>query len=97
MSHINLTAIVKSLPNKADEMKELLLELAEGSIGEDACLKYDLHQSDNEPNIFIFHEIWRDLKGLEEHGFQPHILKFRKTSAPLLLEQITVFKTNKLN
>lgn len=93
---VNLTAIITSLPEKAGEMEALLLELVSHSTKEDACLQYDLHQVAEEPNVFIFHEIWRDAKGLEKHNNQPHILKFREESAALLLEPVKVYITNKI-
>lgn len=93
---INLTAIVKSLPEKAGEMKAILLELVEGSTKEAACLQYNLHQSENEPNVFIFHEIWQDAEGLVQHGDTPHIARFIEKSASLLAEPLTVYKTNKI-
>jgi quinol monooxygenase YgiN len=93
---INLTAIVTSLPGKEQEMKALLLELVSHSTLEEACIQYDLHQVAEEPNVFIFHEIWRDAKGLEEHGNQPHILIFREASAPLLQEPLKIYITNRI-
>lgn len=93
---INLTAIVTSLPGKEQEMKALLLELVSHSTQEEACIQYDLHQVAEEPNVFIFHEIWRDAKGLEEHGNQPHILKFKEASAPLLKEPLKIYITNRI-
>ncbi|MFD2603568.1 putative quinol monooxygenase [Flavobacterium suzhouense] len=93
---INITAIIKALPEKAEEMKALLLKLVEGSTKEAACIQYDLHQSAEEPNVFIFHEIWRDADSLAEHTQTQHFLKFVNDSSPLLAEPLTVYKTNRV-
>ena len=93
---INLTAIIKALPEKAAEMKAILLELVEGSTEEAACIQYDLHQSAAEPNVFIFHEIWQDAESLDQHNKTPHLLKFIEASKPLLLEAPGIYLTNKL-
>jgi len=94
---INLTAIIKSLPEKADEMKAVLLELVAGSTKEAACIQYDLHQVAETPNVFIFHEIWQDAESLEQHNKTPHILKFIESAGPLLAEAPGIYITNKLN
>jgi quinol monooxygenase YgiN len=94
---INLTAVIKALPEKAEEMKAILLKLVEGSTQEAACIQYDLHQTADAPNVFIFHEIWQDAESLEQHNKTPHLLKFIEASTPLLLEAPGIYITNKLN
>lgn len=94
---INLTAVIKALPGKADEMKAILLELVEDSTKEAACIQYDLHQSASEPNVFIFHEIWQDTESLEQHNKTPHLLRFKETSKYLLAEAPEIYLTNKLS
>lgn len=96
MGQINLTAVIKSLPEKAEEMKAMLLELVARSTKEDACLQYDLHQDTKEPNIFIFHEIWEDTDGFNEHNSKPYIRQFQTESAGKLLEPLTIYITNKI-
>jgi len=93
---VTLTAIIKSQPEKAAEMKAILEELVQGSRSESACLQYDLHQAEAEPNIFIFHEIWHNKAELDAHNQTPHVLKFIRESAPLLLEAPGIYITNKI-
>lgn len=54
---INLTVILKSKVESIENFKSLLLDLVQNSKKEAACLQYDLHQSDKEPQVFIFHEV----------------------------------------
>jgi quinol monooxygenase YgiN len=93
---INITAIIKAFPDRADEMKILLLQLVEGSVKEEACIQYDLHQVAETPNVFIFHEIWQDAESLEQHTRTPHFVTFVEASSSLLAEPLTVYKTVKL-
>jgi len=94
--NVNLTAIIKSHPGKEDALKQILFELVKGSRTEEACLQYDLHQAADEPNVFIFHEIWRSADELEAHGQTPHIAKFVADSESMLLEPVKVYITNKI-
>lgn len=94
---VNVTAIIKSLPGKSDEMKAVLLELVAGSTNEAACIQYDLHQAADEPNVFIFHEIWQDAEKLEQHNNTPHVLKFKEDAAQLFAETPAIYITEKLS
>ena len=94
--HINITAIIKSVPSKAEEMKAILEELAIESNKEEACLQYDLHQDIDEPNVFIFHEIWKDSTSLDIHNNSTHVLKFKEASAAILLETPAIYITNRI-
>lgn len=94
--HINITAVIKSLPDKADEMKTILEELAVESNKEEACLQYDLHRDIDEPNVFIFHEIWKDSASLDVHNDSAHVLKFKEASKAILLETPAIYITNRI-
>lgn len=93
---INLTAIVKSKPKHTEEIKTYLLNMVMNSKKEEACLQYDLHQNNEKPNIFVFHEIWKDEKSLEEHNSKPYIQDFVKVAATLLEENVIIYKTQKI-
>lgn len=93
---INLTVIIKSKPEDTEILKSLLLDLVQNSKKETACLQYDLHQSKEESNTFIFHEIWENQNGLDNHNQQPYILSFFKNSTLLLQDPPILYKTTKL-
>ncbi len=93
---INLTVIIKSKPESTEILKSLLLDLVQNSRKEVACIQYDLHQSKEEPNTFIFHEIWENQNGVDSHNQQSYIQSFFKKSESLLQETPILYKTNKL-
>ncbi|WP_183563500.1 putative quinol monooxygenase [Mucilaginibacter sp. SP1R1] len=90
---IYLTAIIKSKPGQAEALKSHLLELVSHSTKETACLQYDLHQVQDDPDMFIFHEEWSDAAGLELHNTQPHIQKFINNTADLRNGDVIIYKT----
>jgi quinol monooxygenase YgiN len=91
-----LTAIIKSKSGQSEAMKELLLELVAGSKSEAACLQYDLHQSTETPEVFIFHEEWTNQEGLDLHNRQPHIQKFVENSADIIDGTAVIYKTERV-
>jgi len=93
---IYLTAIIKSKPGHTEQMRASLLELVASSKTEDACLQYDLHQSEGEENLFIFHEEWATAEGLEKHNRQPHIKKFITDSKGIIDDLIIIHQTKKI-
>lgn len=93
---INLTVILKSKPESMETFKSLLLDLVPNSKKETACLQYDLHQSDEEPNTFIFHEVWENQDGLDLHNQQSYLQTFFENAKLYLQEAPIIYATNKL-
>lgn len=93
---INLTLIIKSKPENSQTMKSLLQDLVLNSRKEVACIQYDLHQNLEKPNIFIFHEVWQDKEGLDNHNQQAYIKSFLENSKSLFQEPTLVYSTTKL-
>ena len=94
---IFLTALVKSKPGKAEEMKAVLQQLVIDSRKETACLQYDLHQSVSDAELFIFHEEWVSESGLQLHNTQPHISGFVQASKDIIYGGVTLHKTEKVS
>ena len=93
---INLTVIIVSKPEYREELKLILKNLLVNSKKETACLQYDLHQNIDDPNIFIFHEIWKNKEGLDLHKKQTYFLKFNEVSKLYLEEKMKVYMTSRL-
>lgn len=94
--NVNLTAIIKSTEGNAAAMKALLLELLAESRKESACIQYDLHQDQENNNVFIFHEIWESQEGLDLHNVQPHIARFVADSASIIDGPAAIHKIKKV-
>jgi quinol monooxygenase YgiN len=93
---INLTVINKSKPEYREELKLVLKNLVDNSTKEEACLRYDLHQNIEDPNVFIFHEIWKNKEGLDLHKEQSYSLEFNRTSKLFLEEKTIVYLTSRI-
>ncbi|MGG7664592.1 putative quinol monooxygenase [Dyadobacter sp. BHUBP1] len=73
---IYLTAVIESQTAHRDEVRAALLNMVTESRKEPACLQYDLYQDENNPNVFVFQEIWESREGLDAHNAQPYIQAF---------------------
>lgn len=93
---INLTVVLKSKEEFTGKVKELLENLVENSRKESGCLQYDLHQNIENPDVFIFHEVWENKEIFDVHNSQQYITAFFEMAPNLLSEKPEVIFTNKL-
>lgn len=93
---VYITAVLKSKPEHTEALKTLLQNLVTESRKEKACLKYDLHQGIEQPEIFTFYEIWESSEGIALHGQQPHIQTFAAAAPGLLQQPMEVYLTQLL-
>ena len=94
---IYLTAILKAKPGKVSILKSILQQMVIASRKEEDCLQYDLFQSNEDENVFIFNEIWANQKGLDHHNDQPHLVNFQKASDSILNEPVIIYKSQKIS
>lgn len=93
---INLTAILKSKPENIEELRHILLDMVNQSKSETACVQYELHQDKNDKSLFIFHEVWENQNGFEQHNQQSYIQSFFQNSKSLLQEEPLLYFTNRI-
>ena len=70
---LRVVAIVTALPDKADELKSILLGLIAPTRAEAGCLSYQLLQNNSDPSEFVFVEEWTSDAALDEHMTTPHL------------------------
>lgn len=95
--NLYLTAIVKSKEGTSDAMKTVLQQLVVESRKEAACLQYDLHQDQENKNVFIFQENWESREGWNLHNSQPHIARFIADSADFIDGTVQIYQTDKIS
>lgn len=87
---ISITAIIKSKKENIQQLQSLLNNLVTETRKEAACVRYDLHNSEN---VFIIWEEWKDQTGLDLHNNQSHLQDFISKSEALTSAPIQVYKT----
>lgn len=90
---ISITAIFKSKPENIEQLQSMLNHLVTETRKEAACVRYDLHHSEN---VFIIWEEWQDQPGLDIHNNQPYLVDFIAKSESLVATPIQVYKTTQL-
>ena len=70
---LTVLAQMKAKPGKEAEVRRELLSLVAPSRQDEGCLNYDLHQSTENPALFVFHENWTSRAHLDRHLQKPDL------------------------
>jgi len=90
---ISITAIIKSKKENIEQVQNMIKHLVTETRKETACIRYDLHTTEN---VFIIWEEWKDQAGLDIHNNQSYIQDFIAKSESLLTGPVQVYKTIQL-
>jgi len=70
---LTVLAHVRAKAGKEKQMRQELLSLVEPSRKDAGCLNYDLHQSLENPALFLLHENWASKELLDRHLKKPDL------------------------
>lgn len=68
-----IIAKIIAKPGKTELVKESLIKLIKPTRAEEGCEVYDLQQDNQDPNTFLFYEVWQNKKMWEAHMKMPHL------------------------
>jgi (4S)-4-hydroxy-5-phosphonooxypentane-2,3-dione isomerase len=73
----SILVTIKLKPGMAEEFRRRILKNAEASVREEPdCHQFQVLTAIDEPDTFIFYEVYTDEAALERHRQQPHFLEF---------------------
>jgi len=87
---VTVVAKVKARADRIEQVKQELLALVEPTRQEPGCIDYVLHQSADDPSVFLFYENWRSQADLDTHLQKPHLKQFLDKAGALLAEPLDV-------
>ncbi|MFM2587540.1 putative quinol monooxygenase [Vibrio sp. TBV020] len=76
MSKLTIIANIIAKEDQVDLVKAELIKLIDKTRAEDGCINYDLHQDNDNPAHFVFHENWESEAALEKHLTTQHIADY---------------------
>jgi len=80
MSKLTIVATILAKEGKREFIKEELLKLISITRAEKGCINYDLHQDNENPNLFLFHENWESRELWQIHMKNEHLTKYLKVT-----------------
>ena len=87
---LTVVARIKAKKGNEEEVKRELLALVAPTRTEAGCLGYDLHQSTEDPALFLFYENWTSRAALDEHFATPHLTRLNERAPELLAEPVEI-------
>ncbi|MGO4461177.1 putative quinol monooxygenase [Streptomyces sp. M-16] len=73
---VTLVGTARPKPERAEDLKQLLLSFVEPTRQEPGCLEYHFHEDGEQPGVFVFYEVWRSRADLDAHLALPHLSDF---------------------
>lgn len=91
MNHQKLTIVAKILAKEKyrDLVKGELIKLINITKQEKGCINYDLHQDNENENLFLFYENWESRALWQEHMRNSHLQAY-KTATDGAIEEFTL-------
>ncbi|MEC3919034.1 putative quinol monooxygenase [Nocardia sp. CDC160] len=71
-----LMGLAHPKPERAEELKDLLLSFVAPTRDEPGALEYHFHEDADDPSTFVFYEVWRSKADLDRHLELPHMREF---------------------
>ncbi len=85
---VTVVATFKAKPGKADAVRSAIEAVVAPTRSEAGCINYDLHQSTDDPDVFMLYENWTSKKVLDEHLAMPYLKDLIGKADDLLKEPI---------
>jgi quinol monooxygenase YgiN len=76
MADLVLVVTVKAHADVVEKLRPAMLENAAKSVQEEGCLQFDVIESREDENTFIFYEVYKDEDALARHRETPHFLAY---------------------
>ena len=92
---VTVIAYIEVKPGSEETFLKAASVVVAATRAETACINYDLHRSDERPNLFMFYENWTSMAGLKEHARSAHIQTYRNNISDLLAKP-TEIKTYRM-
>lgn len=70
---VTVVATFKAKAGMEDTVREAILALIAPTRAEAGCINYDLHQTTDDPSLFMLYENWVSQKDLDDHLAMPYL------------------------
>ncbi len=77
---LTIVARIEAKKDQIDLIKSELIKLIEPTRREAGCIQYDLHQDNENPEIFLFYENWESRELWQNHMNNDHLAAYMKAT-----------------
>lgn len=91
---LTILARILAKAEKQELVQTELLKLIEATRAEEGCINYDLHQDNENPNLFLFYENWTSRELWQKHMETAHLAAFKAATDGAIEEIVLNEMTN---
>ena len=88
--NITVIATIKAREGREQDVREKLEKLLMPTRAEPGCMLYELYQSAENRNLFMFYECWQGKQDLDTHLQKPYIKAFMQSAEKLLADPVDI-------
>lgn len=81
MVHLTIIAHIIAKPDCINMVQSESIKLIEPSLKDAGCIRYEMHQDNENPAYFMFNEIWESHDLWEAHMQTPHLKHYIDVTA----------------
>lgn len=85
---VTVIARVRAKAGLEEQVRKEIVALIAPTRAETGCINYDLHQSADDPALFMLYENWTSMRALEDHLAMPYLEAFKAKAPGLLAEPL---------
>lgn len=89
---VTVVVRLKAKAGKEAQVRQELFNLLKPAHAEQGCINFDMHESPDDPSLFLFHENWTSEEDLTRHFETPHITHWVELTKTLLAEPLDLTK-----
>jgi len=92
MSKGKVTVIARCIakPEMENQVRDLVMGLVAPTRAEAGCINYDLHQSADNPAVFMLYENWVSRQDLDAHLKMPYLKDFLGKADAVMAEPVEI-------
>ena len=64
---------LRSAPGRREDLRSAMVAILGPTRAEAGCLRYDLHEDREDPDVLAVYEVWRDAAALSRHRESDHV------------------------
>lgn len=87
---VTVVATFKSKAGMEDTVRSAILAVVAPTRAEAGCINYDLHQTTDDPSLFMLHENWVSQKDLDAHLAMPYLQDLLAKADDLFAEPVGI-------
>ncbi|PTQ07845.1 antibiotic biosynthesis monooxygenase [Sphingomonas oleivorans] len=90
MAELTNAAFFNAKPGRSEDLGVALLQLVSPSRQEEGCLRYEIHQSQDDPNAWMVLEDWRHPSDFDLHMASDYVRAFMAKVSDLCVEEVEI-------